>query len=287
MDLMQRDSGYSFSMINLIQLFDGWNLDKFESVLGIAQTRRIELVPSMILGSDWDLRDDASTWSSLQVLKSRFEVTSIQSLTFGLNLQLTDDIGCHPSWQRRFRMLNQLGTMLSCHLYVLGSPGQKKLVADHGDSDAHQSRFADNCRVMAALLAPRGVLCLEHNTLQQGAEYVNTLAAIHAVVAGLEASGCLNVGINLDTKCLLQEFGENLHINELLADKSLASRIRTIQVSLDFLNRGCRHAERDIHHLAEFAAAHQIPISLEEFGLRQDQLQTFVNRWRKASANAR
>ena len=273
-------SHYSFSMINLFNLMEVWDFEAFQVLMDRAQTSQVELVPSLLLGPDWDVREEPGSWHSLQQLVNRFEVTSIQSLTYGLSLNLTDDFASNPSWQRRFQMLSKLGDSLSCHLFVLGSPGQKKLVPAHGDPSAHQARFRDNCRAMAEWLAPRGILCLEHNTAAQGAEYVNSLTAIQAVVADLEACGCANVGINLDTKCLLQEFGDDLPIDALLADPLLTSRIRSIQVSFDFLNRSCGHAEQDVRQLAQFAAAQQIPISLEEFGLHPEQLDPFVSRWR-------
>ena len=80
-------------------------------------------------------------------------------------------------------------------------------------------------------------LSLEHNTIVQGAEYCNTLAEIIDVVKTLGEQGIANAGINLDTKCLIQEFGDDVHVGELIANHGLAGMITSIQVSFDFLSR--------------------------------------------------
>jgi hypothetical protein len=275
----QAEHPYSFSMVNLIHLLDGWDFAGFGGIMRTARTRRVELIPSMLLGPHWDVCEDLALLAPLRELESLYTVTSIQSLTFGLDLRLTDPITEHPAWQQRFQSLAQLGRRLGCSLFVLGSPGQKKRDPELEDASKHEEKFVENCAGMAALLGPDGVLCLEHNTRQQGAEYGNSLAAMEAIVARLQAAGIDNVGINLDTKCLLQEFGVDLPLATLLSSATLASRIRSIQVSLDFLSRSCAHAQEDARLLARFAAERGIPISLEEFGLLPEQLTPFVIAW--------
>jgi hypothetical protein len=275
---------YGFSMINFVRLVDQWNFTAVERIMKIVGTQRLELVPSMLLGVDWDLQDFEDS-QVFQEFARIYEVPSIQSLTFGLDLRLTDDFSACPAWQHRFRMLKRLGETLSCQLFILGSPGQKKLDPAVGDQRIHQQRFQDNCSRMAETLGPQGLLCLEHNTKEQGAEYCNNLASNLEIVTNLESMGCLNVGINLDTKCLLQEFSEAVQLHKLLSSPDLASRIKNIQVSLDFLSRSCSHAEEDIVYLLHLAQDNRIPISLEEFGLIPDQLDDFVSRWRSVSVS--
>ena len=144
----------------------------------------------------------------------------------------------------------------------------------------HKQRFIDNCRWMARTLGSEVKLSLEHNTIVQGAEYCNTLAEIMDVVKTLKEQGIANAGINLDTKCLTQEFGNDVHVGELLANHDLAGLITSIQVSLDFLTRGAPHRTEDHRKLLEFARARGLPLSLEEFGLLGNQIQSLAQRWR-------
>jgi hypothetical protein len=278
---MTMASGYSFSMINFVRQIDQWNFTAVAKILQPIGTQRLELVPSMLLGLEWDSINDLENSDVLKIFTSLYQVTSIQSLTYGLDLILTDDIGANQAWQRRFKMLKLLGQTLSCHLFILGSPKQKKLDPGLGDLNAHQHQFQKNCMKMAELLFPQGVLCLEHNPYQQGAEYCNTLASTLEVVVELQSNGCKNIGINLDTKCLLCEFGEDVHLASLLSDLDLASQIKAIQVSLDFLDRDFSHAVEDLQALLAFARVHHIPISLEEYGLSPDQLGYFIRRWQE------
>jgi len=274
---------YGFSMINFVNLIDGFVFSDFSVIMARAGTKAVELVPSMLLGPAWDECDEFMSLENLHALAASYKVSSIQSLTYGLNLLLTDDIMANPHWQHRFRMLKCLGDFFSCRLFILGSPGQKKLRTDLGDERTHIRLFTHNCKVMAGILGPEGFLCLEHNTLQQGAQYANTLAGVLDVVVNLNALGCANVGINLDTKCLLLEFGSHMHISSVLSDPKLAIRIKSIQVSLDFLSRDCAHCEDDIRVLVSFARDNQIPLSLEEFGLREDQLTDYIDLWHAAT----
>jgi hypothetical protein len=132
---------------------------------------------------------------------------------------------------------------------------------------------------MAHSLGHEVTLSLEHNTKIQGADYCNTLADIVDVVLTLRRSGITNVGVNLDTKCLICEFGENIHVIEMLAKHELADMITSIQVSLDFLTRDTRHRWPDHQGLLAFARDWDIPLSLEEFGMDKDQLPQFVDEW--------
>ena len=132
---------------------------------------------------------------------------------------------------------------------------------------------------MARTLGSEVKLSLEHNTIVQGAEYCNTLAEIIDVVKTLREQGIANAGINLDTKCLIQEFGDDVHVGELIAKHHLAGLITSIQISFDFLTRNAPHRAEDHRQLLDFARALSPPLSLEEFGLLENHLLHFVDAW--------
>jgi hypothetical protein len=109
---------------------------------------------------------------------------------------------------------------------------------------------------------------------------IATLAEMVDVVKILREQGIANAGINLDTKCLIQEFGENIHVGELLVIYCLAEMITSIQVSFGFLIRNASHRTDDQRQLQAFARTHNLPVSLEEFDLLDSQLATFVKAWK-------
>lgn len=274
---------YSFSMINLVKLMPEWSWNGFDQVMDQAGTNRVELVPSMLLGIDWDQQieeEDGPVQQALVRLMQRYKVGSIQSLTYGLQINLADQLVNHPELLRRLKALRVLARTTGCSVLILGSPGQKKQLDPAMGSVDHKQRFIDNCSWMARTLGSELILSLEHNTTAQGADYCNTLGDIVDVVRTLRRDGETNVGINLDTKCLIHEFGGNVHVGELLADSGLAGLITSIQVSLDFLIRDTPHRVNDHRQLLAFAHAdahaHDIPLSLEEFGLLGNQIQSFV-----------
>jgi hypothetical protein len=162
---------------------------------------------------------------------------------------------------------------------ILGSPGQKKQL-DPAMSDTEQKqRFMANCSWMASILGPELILSLEHNTSIQGADYCNTLFDIVDIVTRLRRDGIANVGVNLDTKCLIHEFGPDVRVGELLAEQGLSGLVTSIQVSHDFLARDTNHCAQDLQVLAGLASARNIPLSLEEFGLLDNQIDSFVKAW--------
>lgn len=273
---------YSFSMINLVKLMPEWSWDGFDQVMDQAGTNRVELVPSMLLGMDWDQQieeENGPVQQALVRLMQRYKVGSIQSLTYGLQINLADQLINHLELLRRLKALRVLAKTTGCSVLILGSPGQKKQLDPVMDSVDHKQRFIDNCSWMARTLGSEVKLSLEHNTIVQGAEYCNTLAEIIDVVKILREKGIANAGINLDTKCLIQEFGDDVHVGELLANHDLAGLITSIQVSFDFLTRNAPHRAEDHRKLLNFAHAVGLPLSLEEFGLDQSQLQPFAEAW--------
>lgn len=277
---------YSFSMVNLINLMPEWNWPLFDEIMKQAQTKHIELVPGMLLGSEWEkeINQPSAASKALALLMSSYTVTSIQSLTYGLNINLTDAICINHDVVRRFQSLAHLGELLKCRVFILGSPGQKKLSAPYEGTEAAKRQFIENCAWMASALAPKGILSIEHNTKTQGAEFCNSLNDIVDVVIALRESGVCNVGINLDTKCLLHEFGNNVCLTGLIDAYALESIVTSIQVSLDFLLRPGSKARTDEKTLLQLAQDQCLPISLEEFGLLNEQLKSFISLWKAAKS---
>jgi sugar phosphate isomerase/epimerase len=274
---------YSFSMINLVKLMPEWSWDGFDQVMDKAGTNRVELVPSMLLGMDWDQQieeENGPVQQALVCLMQGYKVGSIQSLTYGLQINLADQLVNHPELLRRLKALRILARTTGCSVLILGSPGQKKHLDPDMGSDDHKQKFIANCSWIARTLGSEVKLSLEHNTIVQGAEYCNTLAEVIEVVKMLREQGIANAGINLDTKCLIQEFGDDIHVGELLANHELADLITSIQVSFDFLTRDAAHQDNDHRQLIGFAHARALPLSLEEFGLLENQIQSFAQHWR-------
>ena len=241
----------------------------------------------MLFGLDWDHKVSLSVVSDpeqLPRLLSHYQIPSIQSLTYGLDINLADSLEGNSDVQRRFAALAELGRKTECKVFVLGSPGQKKFQAALHDQQTHFDRFADNCKYLASLLAPTGLLSLEHNTHVQGAEFCNTLGDIVAIVGKLRESGLSNIGINLDTKCLMHEFGKSFSMAQLFSQYSLEEVVISIQMSLDFLAAPDEAMSEGLSFLIDFTTQQSVPISLEEFGIQHDQLDEFINRWRMATA---
>jgi hypothetical protein len=272
---------YSFSMVNLINLMPEWSWQRFDEIMNQAQTKNVELVPGMVLGAEWDqyITKTSAASEALAQLMDCYTVTSIQSLTYGLNINLADALNSNNDVVRRFHSLAYLGNMLKCRVFVLGSPGQKKMTEIYKDPAALMNQFVVNCNWIANLLGNELILSLEHNTNAQGAEYCNTLADIMCAVKTIKFNGTDNVGINLDTKCLIHEFGENVDVGEMLANSELADLITSIQVSYDFLTREVPHRVEDQRQLLAFARERSLPLSLEEFGLMENQVNQFVKTW--------
>lgn len=269
-------------MINCVRLMPSWDQTVFDHIMKRAQTQALELVPSMILGNDWDclLNSTADLPANLAEILNRYIITSIQSLTFGLNLNLADPT---LNLDNRLQALCLLGKATHCSLFVLGSPSQKKIDSSIGSIEQHSSLFAANCANMASRLSGHGILALEHNTLQQGAEYCNTLIEISNTVQAVKEMGVSNVGINLDTKCLIQELGEDFSLQGVLQNPEICDHIVSIQVSHDFLGRSAPNHAVDLYSLMQFIDQRKVSVSLEEFGLLDDGLDPFVIKWREAT----
>lgn len=274
---------YSFSMINLVKLMPKWSWDGFDQVMIQAGTTKVELVPSMLLGMDWDEqieRGDHAFQNALERFMQRYTVGSIQSLTYGLEINLADNLFNDPKLLKRMQNLGTLAKMTGCSVLILGSPGQKKLEVSAMSRDDSKRHFMANCSWMASILGPGIVLSLEHNTKEQGAEVCNTIAEIISIVNTLRSNRVTNIGLNLDTKCLIHEFGENMHVDRFLDDPEVAGLITSIQISFDFLTRAVPHRAEDQHLLLDFARAREIPLSLEEFGLLSSQITPFIKAWK-------
>lgn len=273
---------YSFSMINLVRLMPDWCWHRFDQVMATASTARVELVPSMVLGVDWDHQIDThggTVRHALDHLLERYAVGSIQSLTYGLKINLADDLINNTEMLRRLDALQILGNRTKCSVLILGSPGQKKKLDYVINHSEYKQRFTSNCSWIARMVGPNLTLSLEHNTREQGAEYCNTFADIVDVVKTIRSNGIANIGINLDTKCLIHEFGEHVNVGELLANADLTELITSIQVSYDFLTRDSPNRKEDQQQLLAFARTRAVPLSLEEFGLLENQIQPFVEAW--------
>ena len=277
-----QEQTYGFSMINCVRMMPSWDQVVFDRIMTRAQTKTIELVPSMILGNDWDqllLNTYSELPSQLTNVLHKYKVSSIQSLTFGLDINLADPT---LSLDTRLQALCLLGQACNCSLFVLGSPAQKKIDSNLGTVEKHSSFFAANCALMARKLGHDCILALEHNTLQQGAQYCNTLNEMRNVVKVVKAKGIGNIGINLDTKCLIQELGTDVSLASLLQDQEISSYIVSVQVSNDFLSRESVNRDIDVCSLIEFTRSRNIPVSLEEFGLFDPDLDLYVMKWREA-----
>jgi hypothetical protein len=275
---------YSFSMINLVKLLPEWSWEVFDQVMAQAGTNRVELVPSMIFGVDWDQQindEKGPVRQALERLLEHYKVESIQSLTYGLPINLAAPLIDQPELRTRLEALAVLGKLTSCSLLILGSPGQKKRLSPGMSLAEHKERFVENCSWIAHTLGPEMILSLEHNTIAQGAEYCNTLSDIADVVTRLRSSGLINVGLNLDTKCLVHEFGEDVQVNRLLTESTLSELLSSIQVSYNFLVRSVAHSTADRHQLCTLARSRGLPLSLEEFGLLESQLLPYIAAWNK------
>lgn len=281
-------ASHSFSMVNLINMMQEWDWAQFDKIMKQVGTRRVELVPGMLMGNGWDRKMDKVSLCTdlLKRLKDSYTISSIQSLTYGLSINLFDDLSSDHDVIQRFRSLAFAGNLLNSKIFVLGSPGQKKLRSPDLDTGKLKDQFVENCAFMTSILGLRSVLSLEHNTLAQGAEFCNTLRDITEVVLELKRIGIQNVGLNLDTKCLLDEFGNEANISQLIIQYELRSIVKSIQVSYDFLRRpGCQ-ARSDELALLELARDLHCPVSLEEFGLLDDQLGDFIGSWETALSSS-
>jgi hypothetical protein len=277
---------HSFSMINLVKLLPEWSWNGFDQVMAQACTDRVELVPSMLLGMDWDQQIDGqygAVHQAMERLMERYTVSSIQSLTYGLQINLADQLINHPELLRRLMALGLLAKSVGCSVLVLGSPGQKKQLNPAMSRADHKQKFIANCSWMASMLGPELTLSLEHNTTVQGADYCNSLAEMVNAVKAIRDNGVRNVGLNLDTNCLIHEFGKNVCVGKLLASPELSDLITSIQVSYDFLSRNVPHRADDHRKLVAFARVRAITPSLEEFGLLENQVYDFVDSWKSLS----
>jgi hypothetical protein len=276
------DYPYSFSMVNLVKLMQDWNWSQYDRIMLRAGTNRTELVPGMLFGADWDYQigESLGFTDALIRLTNAYTVSSIQSLTFGLDICLAEPLTENKEVVKRFQALACLGALLKCNVFVLGSPAHKKIRPLNASPISLRHHFMDNCRWMASVLGSQSILSLEHNTATQGAEFCNTLKDIVDLIQELRQYGVLNIGLNLDTKCLMQEFGDDFNLSALIFDCGLRHIVTSIQVSHDFLRRSVGHARSDEASLLKLAQDQACPISLEEFGIIDNQLDDFIISWR-------
>ena len=275
---------YSFSMINFVKIMPAWDWDYFNEIMSMTQTKCVELVPSMLLGSEWDdicFEKSNKYTSILDKFLSYYKVKSIQSLTYGLDINLAVNIAESAELKKRIKALGYLSKITGCSNFILGSPAQKKRDRGLSTSYDYSTNFLQNCRWIAEQLGDGIMLSLEHNTVIQGAEYCNTLADISEIVKVLRSKGVCNVGVNLDTKCLIDEFGPDLVISSLISSLGIEEIITSVQVDYEFLRRNLPSKVRDLHTLKRISSQHGNMIGLEEFGLGTDKISGFIEAWQQ------
>ena len=134
---------------------------------------------------------------------------------------------------------------------------------------------------MTELIGEKIVLSLEHNTSTQGAEFANTLFDITEIVRNLKGQGIKNIGINLDTKCLTQEYGESVNLTAIIEELNIYHLITSIQISSDYLQRTAITKTQDFKTLMQIAYDNGIDVSLEEFGIKNEQIRDFIVSWKE------
>ena len=272
---------YSISMVSILSFMEQWSPDRFSAYMKTTKTNSIELIPSLVLGPSWQRFAELNSKEykdMLIFLNAEFNVSAIQSLLFGLDIQLGKTQLSSLPLQSRFQALSMLGRQLGCFRFILGAPSSRRLGSQQSHAKA-QSTFIDNCSLMASQLDLDQILCLEHNTLDQGAEFMNTLESVHYAVQELRRDGINNIGINLDTKCIANQFGDECHLHTILDDE-LIDNVYSIQISYDFVERGDSPAGlENIKTLSRIACEKSIVLALEEYGLRLAESAHFVSRF--------
>lgn len=266
---------YSFSMINFLEKMKFWDSHLFDELMSETGSDSIELVPSMVIGREFNMK---TMLPELLAISRKYRVSSIQSLMYGLDISLASDISKNSEIIARIDTIKSLSSIFGCSVFVLGSPAQRKLT-EARDINLNLENFRRNCIFLADSFSSHGTLSIEHNTPQQGAEFCNTLGGVYEMVSFMKSSGCLNVGINLDTKCLIQEFGSDVQIDEVVG--AISESISSIQVSYDFLNRDDAIVSRNCQRIVDISLHNECPISLEEFGLKEGDIYKFAKRWRE------
>jgi len=272
------------SMVSMLSFMEKWSTSFFTEYMESTGTKYVELVPSLVLGSSWH-EDMVLTSEKYQDLiaffTSRFCVLSIQSLLFGLDIQLGSIPSQLSPLECRFQALSTLGRQLGSSRFILGSPSSRRLVGQQSVANAYAA-FIENCSFMASYLDLGQILSLEHNTSDQGAEFMNTLESIHDAVQQLRRNGIKNVGINLDTKCVISQFGRDCDLGIILSE-GIRESISSIQVSYDFLKLSNSPAgSKNILLLSQIAQERSIPVSLEEYGLRLSDSSHYISLFRES-----
>ena len=83
----------------------------------MTQTKCVELVPSMLLGSEWDdicFEKSNKYTSILDKFLSYYKVKSIQSLTYGLDINLAVNIAESAELKKRIKALGYLSKITGC-----------------------------------------------------------------------------------------------------------------------------------------------------------------------------
>lgn len=124
------------------------------------------------------------------------------------------------------------------------------------------------------------ILSLENKSIAHGAEYCNTLAQVVESVINFGLEEIAIVGVGIPIICLIHESRDNVHMGEQLTNYVLDGLITSIQLSFDFLTRDAPHRDNDNRPLHGFAHAPRLPLSLEEFGLLGNQIQSLAKHWR-------
>jgi hypothetical protein len=180
----------------------------------------------------------------------------------------------------RLTNLASLAVDLQCTNIVLGGPRQRKISKKRQNNAYYTENFFANCQAILNILRAFGLnLSIEHNTRQQGADFMNNLDSCVQLIIALRSAGYGNVGLNLDTKCFSQEFGAECDIAETCASLCNRALITSIQVSYCFLTSNRKNLNKDISFIKELETQAGVPVSLEEFGLNPNSLDHFISLW--------
>lgn len=226
--------------MSLVLFHEKFDEEKLNYFLKIADTNSLEIVPSFIFGSNWTndfLNNEKIIYDLIFFIKKKYNVFSMQSLTYGLDICLCELQEKNKEWIRRIESIGLISKKLDFKNLVLGSPNQK--FSRFGKSQTIDFIDKDNLiRNIDFLInnIPQDVtLSLEHNTKSQGAKIINKYKEVLELVLLFKEKNNNNIGINLDTACILNEY-ENL--DNFFAENSDIKKhpISSIQIGNNFLD---------------------------------------------------
>jgi hypothetical protein len=250
------------STISLIKIYEKLSMKDLEKFSIFTGCSNFELVPGYIFGANWDsnlLNNEMEILNAIQDLPNSIKFKSMQSITYGIDISLFDNLLENINFKNRVLALVKLTNELNINNLVLGSPAQKKN-NPKVSPEMYKINFEKNINFISRSLPDFCSLSLEHNTIKQGAEAINTLSTIKSVIINSNLS---NVGINIDTQCLEDEFGSNFIFSNILNDYVIAERITSIQLCANIFNPNNRS---NLIEIFNFAKTRDIAISLEFIG---------------------